>query len=227
MNSFHIFNFIIGCCLASHAGVISDRFYKANFIWARSKCSHCLSPLKLTEQIPLLSYLFLRGRCHNCHAQIPSSLFIIEVSGGLSLLFINLSSIGGQVTAALLLSLLAASYSDLKSKSFPTLFLLPISYLALWRYQLFPFPLEIKSFISLTACSLLLLYLVIKKQLGSGDLCFYWALFGAFGPQASLNCLLLGALTALLLAVFTPSGQNDAIPFLPYLYFALLIQISA
>ncbi|MDE7055786.1 MAG: prepilin peptidase, partial [Lactobacillus sp.] len=51
---------MIGACLASHAGVICDRYLKEDFLFSRSKCSSCQFNLSLLEEIPFLSYLLLK-----------------------------------------------------------------------------------------------------------------------------------------------------------------------
>ena len=48
-----------------------------------SHCPKCNHYLKWYENIPILSYLFLKGRCRNCHSKIPLSYFVVEVITGM------------------------------------------------------------------------------------------------------------------------------------------------
>lgn len=72
-------NFIIGSCLASHAAVVYEHWNDKNFIYSRSQCNNCHLELSILDEIPLLSYLFLQGKCRYCYQQIPVELFLFEL----------------------------------------------------------------------------------------------------------------------------------------------------
>ena len=48
-----------------------------------SHCPKCNHPLSWYENIPILSYILLKGKCKNCHSKIPISYWIVEVVTGL------------------------------------------------------------------------------------------------------------------------------------------------
>ena len=76
---FFIFIFIIGLCLGSFINSwmwrIRDNCRITN---GRSVCIHCRRQLSWYENIPLLSYLFLGGRCGSCHKKIPIFYAVTE-----------------------------------------------------------------------------------------------------------------------------------------------------
>lgn len=57
---------------------------------ARSQCGHCQTTLLPLDLIPLLSFLFLRGRCRHCQEKIPPSHFWFEIAGGIVLVVLHM-----------------------------------------------------------------------------------------------------------------------------------------
>lgn len=80
--------FILGGCLASFLGVLYYRVpRKMNWISERSACDHCHKKISWYCNIPIFSYLILRGRCQFCHKKIPAFYFCWEMIGGLFLVW--------------------------------------------------------------------------------------------------------------------------------------------
>lgn len=77
------FMFLFGAIIGSFLDVVIMRFHTGRSLNGRSHCSSCGQTLAWYELFPLLSYLFLRGRCRVCHAKIPTRLFWMEVVTGL------------------------------------------------------------------------------------------------------------------------------------------------
>ncbi len=78
---------VIGLVVGSFLGALSYRFPRGMSIAnGRSKCPACKSVIAWHDNIPLLSYLLLRGRCRNCKESIPLRDFLVEV--GTALVFI-------------------------------------------------------------------------------------------------------------------------------------------
>jgi len=70
-------------------------------ISGRSICIHCRRQLLWYENIPLLSYVFLGGRCRTCHEKIPLFYFFIELSTAIALLLISSYHINSLAPASL------------------------------------------------------------------------------------------------------------------------------
>ncbi len=77
-------SFMLGCIIGSFLDVVTSRFHTGKSINGRSRCMSCGHTLSWYELVPLLSYVMLKGRCHNCSGKIPLRLLIMElVTGGL------------------------------------------------------------------------------------------------------------------------------------------------
>lgn len=87
--------FVSGTCLASFLSVVVDRtLVEKDWTKGRSRCDHCSSLIAWYDNIPLLSFLLLRGRCRNCSQPIDSSLFLRELVLGFSFPLISFALFG-------------------------------------------------------------------------------------------------------------------------------------
>lgn len=74
-----------GVCLGSFAGMAIDRYHriylgeKITIVAPSSHCPHCKEALKPFMLIPILSYLYLKGKCHFCKKEISKNYFITEL----------------------------------------------------------------------------------------------------------------------------------------------------
>ena len=78
------FSFWLGACIGSFLNVVIWRVPRGESI-ARppSHCPKCGSPIKWWQNLPILSWLALRGRCANCRAPISPRYIVVETIGGL------------------------------------------------------------------------------------------------------------------------------------------------
>ena len=80
---FYIFAFAVFACVGSFIGVCADRIPRGEQIYkGRSHCDSCGRELKAWELIPILSFVFLGGRCRKCRKRIPVSSLLIELTTG-------------------------------------------------------------------------------------------------------------------------------------------------
>ncbi len=75
--------FFFGASLGSFTNVIVDRLYIKSFLSGRSHCQSCAKRLNWYELIPVLSYLFLKGRCKKCKSKIGAKHFFVELVFGI------------------------------------------------------------------------------------------------------------------------------------------------
>lgn len=81
-----IFMFLIGSVFASFFGVVCCRVPQGLSIsHPNSRCDNCGHELKWYENIPIFSYIFLKGKCKECKSKIGASGFIFEIIGGVVL----------------------------------------------------------------------------------------------------------------------------------------------
>jgi len=82
-----LYVFVIGICIGSFLNVVILRGLSGeNIVIARSKCPKCNNQLKWYMNIPLLSYIFLKGKCAFCKEKISIQYPIIEFITGVSFL---------------------------------------------------------------------------------------------------------------------------------------------
>lgn len=78
------FVFLVGLCIGSFLNVVISRaFSNESIAHPRSKCPSCQTPLKWYHNIPVLSYMFLKGRCAFCEEKISIQYPIVELITGL------------------------------------------------------------------------------------------------------------------------------------------------
>lgn len=76
--------FILGACLGSLINLISIRYANGeNFVWGRSHCRNCGTPLGIVDLIPIISFMMLKGKCRHCGKRISRRYLLIELCGGL------------------------------------------------------------------------------------------------------------------------------------------------
>lgn len=79
-----LFIFLVGLCIGSFLNVIIARaFSNESIVFPNSKCPLCQNPLKWYQNIPILSYLFLKGKCAFCNEKISLQYPIVELITGL------------------------------------------------------------------------------------------------------------------------------------------------
>ncbi|KAA3661970.1 MAG: prepilin peptidase, partial [Calditrichaeota bacterium] len=80
---------VLSACIGSFLNVLISRMpQNQSIVFPASHCPQCETQLKPWHNIPLLSYLFLRGRCAFCHTKIPLRYFIVEALTPLLVLFL-------------------------------------------------------------------------------------------------------------------------------------------
>ncbi|WP_270827755.1 prepilin peptidase [Aeromonas sp. Y318-1] len=205
-----------------------------NLMVPRSACPHCGHAITAMENIPLLSWLWLKGRCRECQAPISARYPLVELlTALLSLIVAATYPPGWGLLAALLLTwvLVALTFIDLDKMLLPDQLTLPL----LWGGLLFNLaggfaPLA-DAVIGAMAGYLVLwsLYwafklLTGKEGMGYGDFKLLAALGAWLGWQALPIVLLLsslvGAFIGIGLILLRNHHQNKPIPFGPYLAIA-------
>jgi leader peptidase (prepilin peptidase)/N-methyltransferase len=209
-----------------------------NLVVPRSACPHCGAPIKSHQNIPVVSYLLLGGRCANCKARISPRYPIVELATAiLSAAVAWRFGWHWQTVAALTFTwaLVALTVIDLDHQILPDVITLPLLWLGLllslaWSAGLMPpMPVDPGSAIIGGAAGYLSLWLVYwafklvtgKEGMGYGD----FKLFGAFGawmgwqmlPLIILFSAFAGAVIGILLIAVRGRDRNVPIPFGPYL----------
>jgi leader peptidase (prepilin peptidase)/N-methyltransferase len=78
--------FVLGTAIGSMLNVCIARLpLEKSLLWPGSRCGHCLQPIRWYDNIPLLSYWLLRGRCRMCGARFSIGYFLVELATGIGL----------------------------------------------------------------------------------------------------------------------------------------------
>lgn len=75
----------LGAAVGSFAGVLVERLQNGGSVWGPpSFCANCHTPIAVRDNVPVISWLLLRGHCRDCGASITLYFFILEVAGTLA-----------------------------------------------------------------------------------------------------------------------------------------------
>ena len=78
-----IWSFVVGCCVGSFLNVVALRLQREeDFIRGHSHCVECLHELSWKDLIPVLSWIWLRGKCRYCGRDISPRYGVVEVVSG-------------------------------------------------------------------------------------------------------------------------------------------------
>lgn len=114
---------IVGICFASFSNVLIYRLPNhMSLIKPNSHCPNCDHELSWYENIPIFSYIFLKGKCKNCHKPISPRYLIVEILGGIFALLAYLRfglSVDGVVAAISLILLMAIGLIDFEHMEIP------------------------------------------------------------------------------------------------------------
>ena len=235
--------FFIGICLGSFANVCIYRLPKnKQIITGRSFCPKCKKTIKWLDNIPLISFLLLNGKCRKCRKPISLKYFIIELITGIGFLLIYLN-FNNYLTiiflSVLFLLYLIIFFIDLKHFIIPDGLNFGIMALAIFKNFLPNFNASFihdinQSIIGgivgyLSIWIIIYLYRVIKKieGMGLGDAKLMTGIGLLFGWQSIPFVLFISAVLGLVFA--TPSlitkkkNLRSKIPFGPFIITACFI----
>jgi leader peptidase (prepilin peptidase)/N-methyltransferase len=77
-----LWGFAVGACLGSFLNVVALRAPRGETIGGGSYCPYCTAPIRSRDNIPILGWLGLRGRCYACHLPISPRYMIVEIIAG-------------------------------------------------------------------------------------------------------------------------------------------------
>ena len=202
-----------------------------NLVVPRSACPACKAPITALQNIPILSYAFLGGRCANCRARISLRYPIVEaLTGILSAAVAWKLGFGWPAAAGLVLTwfLVALAFIDIDHQLLPDSLTLPLVWLGL-LLSLFapapggaPVPVDMRAsivgaiagYVSLWSVYHLFRLLTGKEGMGYGDFKLLAALGAWLGWQMLLPTVLIAAAVGAVvgMALLASRGQNRSTP---------------
>ncbi|WP_107795189.1 prepilin peptidase [Nitrosomonas aestuarii] len=210
-----------------------------NIASPRSTCPHCHHQIAFWENIPVLSYLFLRGRCAECHTPISLRYPLIEVTTSIMSGFVAWHfGFGWMMVAALIFvwALIALAAIDIDTQLLPDDITLPLLWLGLLVNIHGGFT-ELHSavigavagYLSLWAIYWFFKIITGKEGMGYGDFKLLAAIGAWLGwsvlPLVILFSSLVGAVAGVGLIIATKLNKGVMIPFGPYLAGGALIAL--
>ena len=213
---------------------------KSFFTPIRSACPKCNYQLKWYENIPLISYIFLKAKCSSCKSDISTIYFIVELLSVIVTysLYLKLGlDYNFYITTLLFYILIVLSFIDLKYKAVPdylllialvcTLFINNINYqdmfiftgaFVLLNFILTFYIQNIKSKLTKNK------ELQTQTALGEGDIPIVAIIAAILGLKLSIIAVFIAAITAIIPSIYNIIQKDDIeTPFIPFLVFGLFL----
>jgi leader peptidase (prepilin peptidase)/N-methyltransferase len=226
------FIFLTGLALGSFGNVLICRLPFDQSILGRSHCPLCKKELIPLDLIPVVSYVFLLGRCRSCKERISLQYPLVELgSAALAVLalFIAPSFLSGIILALTLWILLLISVIDARIQGIPDIFNILFIVLAFLyttlagEFDPFAFIIGVGFFGSQWLLSR-------GMWIGSGDVLFAVGLSALLGTAELvvfmlLSSYIIGAAAASILLLTRKMARRDHIAFGPFLAFGTLLTL--
>ncbi len=238
---FAILALVLGLILGSFANVCIHRFLSGESVVApRSKCPSCDHQLAWWENLPLISFIWLQGRCRSCRSPISWRYPLVESAAGLWCLLLGLKfgpGVAWLVYLAFGLLLIVVSCIDLESFLLPDAMTIPggaLAFAAGWLLLGLGWKASLLGGIAGAGSFWLLQkgYKLLKgiEGLGSGDIKLMFLLGALLGWRALPLVVFFAAVSGLAVSLLflrlqSAKGLQTAIPFGPFLSLGGMIYI--
>ncbi len=212
----------------------STKQHSFNLATPRSYCPKCKTQLLWWQNIPIISYALLKGKCHNCEKPISWRYPLVEALCSVVTIFVVAyynTSIQTLPILTLSWTLIVATFIDFERQLLPDDLTLPLIWLGLLLNTAYTFTSPQSAIIG-AASGYLFLWLIAKTfklirkidGMGYGDFKLL-AVFGAWLgwqllPLIILVASLIGLIVAVLLIIYKKHTLDKPIPFGPYLALA-------
>lgn len=224
--------FFFGLCIGSFMNVCIFRLPSSkSIVHPGSMCPHCGNMIKFYDNIPILSYLWLKRKCRNCHAPIPFRYPLVELLGGFFALGAYLKygvTLEGLIYYAFIAALLVITFIDLDHQIIPdriTLPGIPLFFIATFALPNIGYQDSIIGFLagggSLFAVAWGYHLLTKREGMGGGDIKLLAMIGTLIGWQGVLFTIFVasaaGTLAGVLSMIGKPKNGKLKIPFGPFL----------
>jgi len=232
--------FLLGLIIGSFSNVCIYRIPKnESIIFPASRCPNCHTPIKAIDNIPILSYLLLKGKCRQCGEKISIRYPIVEFLSGVIylLIFLVYGRSGQSIIYALLSSaLIIISFIDLDKQIIPDEISLPGIIIGFILSIFVPYISYFNSILGIIIGGGIIFLIALaglaifkKEAMGGGDVKLA-AMIGAFiGWKYIIISLFIGffigAIAGILLILSKIKSRDDMVPFGPFIALGSLITI--
>lgn len=235
----YIFLFLLGAAFGSFFNVCISRIpRKKSIILPASHCPVCYSTIRKIDNIPILSYLLLKGKCRNCATSIPTHYLLVE--SFTPALFITLFIVNGNHFDLIYLKYIIfisfgiiLFFIDLKHKLLPDKLTLPLVIIGLifafipgmditWGSALFGC---FAAFILFLLLAYLFQLITGKEALGGGDIKLIAGIGSFVGIYGVIFTIISASVIALLVLMLLRHDLQKNFPFGPFLILAAILHI--
>jgi leader peptidase (prepilin peptidase) / N-methyltransferase len=238
--SYGIFAFIFGSLVGSFLNVCICRMPKnESVVFPPSHCTKCDYQIRWFDNIPIISYLFLRGKCRRCGEPISLQYPLVELINGVLTLALFLKFGPTWIFAILFVfcsAMVVVTFIDLEHQIIPDVITLPgivIGFVVSVFVPHFSWQNSLIGIVAGGGSLLLIAYgyqLITKKDgMGGGDVKLLAMMGAFFGWQAILFIIfaasLVGSIVGITLMVIQKKDSTLAIPFGPFLASASVLYI--
>lgn len=228
--------FVIGLIFGSFYNVVGLRLpNNESIVFPGSHCPKCNHKLAWYENIPVLSYLFLGGKCKNCKKKIDIIYPLIELLTGI-LFAITYYLYGfseefliGIILVSLVVIIFVSDTKYMIILDSPTIISVILIFIIKWIYEGIKVSL-LSLLYGLFIFGIMYLLLIIgnflfkKESLGGGDIKLSFVAGMVLGPYLGLFYIMFGSFLAFPYAIYTViKNKNGVLPFGPFLASAMLI----
>lgn len=225
---------ILGLCVGSFLNVVICRFPKGeSIVFPSSHCPICKYPIKAYDNIPILSWIILKGKCRKCNCRIPLRYPVIELTTGMLFgiqYFLYLKNFSSNLELIPLFIFVSVLYSqsviDIETQMLPfslSLFGIFTGLLwALFRNTWWDYYLACAAgFAIMGMIGLVGKYIYKKEAMGGGDLVFAAFLGSFLGVKNMVTALFIAFFVSGIFAIFFlvsgMKGRKDEFPLGPFL----------
>lgn len=232
--------FLFGLIIGSFLNVCIARLpYEESIVTPASRCPHCQTPIRWYDNVPVLSYAVLRGRCRTCRAPISlryPAVEILTAALAVAVYRLGLPPREFALFSAFAAALVVITFIDIDHKIIPDVITLPSILISPAAAFIVGHISVVDSLVGILLGGGVLwliswLYLVIRKQegMGFGDVKMLAMIGGFQGWQAVTFTLVVGSLIGTVVglgAIVLRRGRMDMeIPFGPFLAVASLLYL--
>ena len=223
-----------GLAVGSFLNVVASRVpLRRSVATGRSACMSCGTPIAAWDNVPLVSYAVLRGRCRHCGAHIPARYPLVELLTALLVVACVLrfgATAEALIAAAFCAVLVAIAAIDAEHRIVPDRIVLPAAAAFVAARLLLEPSLQWPLAAVAASGALLVVALAYPAGLGMGDVKLALLLGAALGTGVAV-ALMVGLLAALIPAVILiaikgqKAARKTAIPFAPFLAFGAVVAL--
>ncbi len=233
--------FILGLIMGSFSACMGYRIpNKISTYKKRSFCPKCKKQLKWYMNIPIISYIFLKGKCAYCKEKISLVYPIVELTSAFLYLlafetYINTNDIN--IYAFLVMITFSTAFLITTVSDFMYYYisdrvvLISLIIIILLKYFFLGFEVTLNSIISAASLFALMVFIkycgdkIFKKEsLGGGDIKLMGLIGAAIGFVPSLICLFVSSIMGLIFSFFAHSDdKSHIIPFGPFLLISAIL----